>query len=380
MKIKTIEYYNKALDWRLNPVDFTNSFSNLTLLVGVSGVGKTQIIKSILNLKDIANGKSLSGVKWNIKFENLDGVEYQWQGEFENQGLTLEFFEEDEGQEKKFKIINESLSKNGIELVNRINNKINFRKVEIPKLSPFESVVNILSEEEDVAPVKEGFDKIIQLSSDIGIDRTAFLIKKSKNPTLEEIQKSNLRTQSKLALVSNGFPNVFKKIKDRFIDIFPQVEDIKLEPVKEITPILLKGFLDKYPFIHIKERGVDKWIVQDNLSSGMFKSLMHISEIYLAPEGSVIIIDEFENSLGINCIDVLTEDLLVQNRNLQFIITSHHPYIINNIGMEHWKIVTRRGGVVTVKDAQDFNLGKSRHQAFIQLLNLEAYSEGIAVE
>ena len=45
--------------------------------------------------------------------------------------------------------------------------------------------------------------------------------------------------------------------------------------------------------------------------------------------------------------------------------------------MEYWKIVTRRGGVVTVRDAKDFNLGKSRHQAFLQLINLEEYSEGI---
>jgi len=48
--------------------------------------------------------------------------------------------------------------------------------------------------------------------------------------------------------------------------------------------------------------------------------------------------------------------------------------------MEHWKIVTRRGGVVTVKDAKDFNLGNSRHESFMQLINLDAYQEGIAVE
>jgi Fe-S cluster assembly ATPase SufC len=105
---------------------------------------------------------------------------------------------------------------------------------------------------------------------------------------------------------------------------------------------------------------------------------MHISQLYLSAEGTIILIDEFENSLGVNCIDTVS-NLLLENRDLQFIITSHHPYIINKIGMEHWKIVTRRGGVVTVKDASHFNLGKSSHQAFMQLINLDAYSEGIAV-
>ncbi len=109
----------------------------------------------------------------------------------------------------------------------------------------------------------------------------------------------------------------------------------------------------------------------------MYKTLMQISECYFAAEGTVILIDEFENSLGVNCINVLS-DLLSESRNLQFIITSHHPYIINKVGMEHWKIVTRKGGVVTAKDAKDFGLGKSRHEAFMQLINLDEYNEGIS--
>jgi hypothetical protein len=395
MKIKTIEYYNKALDWRLNPVDFTNSFSNLTLLVGVSGVGKTQIIKSILNLKRIVNGESLNGVQWDITFETTNNIEYRWKGEFENKGLIGEILDsEDEGS--KFRILNEGLYKEGNEFAKRDPSKIEFKKKRTPKLSPFKSLVEILSEEEDVAPVKEGFEKIIEFDSDVRIEiikerllKLAKLLENNlENNFLEEnIKRSNLPTKLKLAFVYKFlFDDVFQKIKKRFIQIFPQVEDIKIgfdknkDLEKALESSLFTTFLNGFAFVQIKEKGIDRWIIQQSISSGMFKTLMQISELYLAPEGSVILIDEFENSLGVNCIDVLTEDLLAQNRNLQFIITSHHPYIINNIGMEHWKIVTRRGGVVTVKDAKDFNLGKSRHQAFIQLLNLEAYSEGIAVE
>ncbi|MBD1833901.1 ATP-binding protein [Cyanobacteria bacterium FACHB-472] len=381
MKIKTIKYYNKALDWRLNPVDFTNSFSNLTLLVGVSGVGKTQIIKSILNLNRIANGEPWNGVQWDITFETLDRVEFRWKGEFESKGLAGEIRDVND-EEPKIRIINEYLYKQGNELAKRNNDKIEFKNQTTPKLSPFKSLVDILSEEEDIAPIKESFDKIIQLDPENRIYTvTTALLNQFENSSLETIQKINQPGLIKLALVYKYFPDVFQKIKKRFIDIFTQVEDIKLEPERPGNlPISFENLLNEFLFIKIKEKGINKWISQPNISSGMFKSLMQISGLYLSPEDSVILIDEFENSLGVNCIDVLTEDLLAQNRNLQFIITSHHPYIINNIGMEHWKIVTRRGGVVTVKNAKDFNLGKSRHQAFIQLLNLEAYSEGIAVE
>ncbi|MDV2999866.1 MAG: hypothetical protein N5P05_001472 [Chroococcopsis gigantea SAG 12.99] len=51
---------------------------------------------------------------------------------------------------------------------------------------------------------------------------------------------------------------------------------------------------------------------------------MYISQLYLAPDNSIILIDEFENSLGVNCLDSVTE-LVLNNNKLQFIITSHHP-------------------------------------------------------
>ncbi|MFM7712862.1 MAG: AAA family ATPase, partial [Microcystis sp.] len=174
-------------------------------------------------------------------------------------------------------------------------------------------------------------------------------------------------------------------IKRKFLDIFPQVEDLKiefLEPFKlgnllvSLTPIFL---LEDLPRIQIKEKNSHVWIVEPNISSGMIKSLMFLATIELSPDGSVILIDEFENSLGVNCLDTLTEDLLVNYRDLQFIITSHHPYIINNISPAYWKIVTRKGGVIKVNNAADFHISKTRQKAFIDLINvLEEFPQGIS--
>jgi hypothetical protein len=49
MKILELAYEDKATGWKLNPVQF----SDLNLLVGVSGVGKTKILKAILNIKKL---------------------------------------------------------------------------------------------------------------------------------------------------------------------------------------------------------------------------------------------------------------------------------------------------------------------------------------
>ncbi len=107
---------------------------------------------------------------------------------------------------------------------------------------------------------------------------------------------------------------------------------------------------------------------------------MYISELYLSPEGSIILIDEFENILGVNCLNSVT-DLILENPRLQFIITSHHPYIINNIGNKYWKIVTRQGNTVKVKQPEELGISQSRHQGFIDLINiLEESPEEVEAE
>ncbi len=376
MKIKRVSYCDKALKWKFEPIEF----SNLALLVGVSGVGKTQTLEGIFNLRKIANGESLRGVSWEIQF-TVDDREYKWEGEFGRGYQQLSLFGDEDSEDypldNKFEIINEYLWANEQIIIERKDNIIKFKGEQTPKLSPFKSAIELFNQEEDIAPVQKGFNQIIY-SIDQSVNKVShipryLLLKESLS--LEEIQKIDAPTLIKLALVYYRIPQVFQEIKEYFINIFSQVEEIKFDALKNVKKNLVSD-VNRVGFF-LKEKGVNHFITQDRISSGMFKTLMYISELYLCPEGSVILIDEFENSLGVNCIDIVT-DLLLEQRNLQFIITSHHPYIINKIGMEYWKIVTRKGGVVTVKDAKDFNLGKSRHQAFTQLINLEEYTEGIS--
>jgi len=60
MKIKEISFKNTAAPpWELEKMNF----SDLTLLVGASGVGKTQILYSLMKLIDISNGSAYNGVE-----------------------------------------------------------------------------------------------------------------------------------------------------------------------------------------------------------------------------------------------------------------------------------------------------------------------------
>ncbi|QLE59202.1 AAA family ATPase [Nostoc sp. TCL26-01] len=368
MQIKKLEYYDDEYKWKLAEVDF---LPNINLLVGVSGVGKTRILRAIYYLKAIANGASLSGVKWNVCFIADNNIEYTWSGEFETRRSTISINESSE-EDEQVKLINEKLvCNNNKVLIERKDPEIIFNGNKTPKLSPFKSVVELLKQEDQIAPIKESLDKIILADSE-NFDRVwrlpVSIFKKFEQASLSTLQESGLPVPIKLSILYRTIPEEFNKIKETFISVFPNVSDIKIEIIKNNDlPIALSDLLKDATTVSIKEKGVENWI--ENISSGMLKTLMYISELYLAPEDCIILIDEFENSLGVNCLDSVTE-LVLNNKKIQFIITSHHPYIINNVSPAYWKIVTRKAGLVSVKNAEDFHISKSRQKAFIDLINV----------
>jgi ABC-type transport system involved in cytochrome c biogenesis ATPase subunit len=379
MKILELAYEDKATGWKLNPVQF----SDLNLLVGVSGVGKTKILKAILNIKKIVEGESLYSVKWSIDFLTNDGNEYHWSGEFESFVII---------QESLFLNLGDQSSKE--ELIKRDAEKISFKNNLIPvKLLPFKSVINILGEK-DFEIIRAEFNKIyLSDTSSESLKKNILISKELWNKTIEPFNNSNyLLCSEKESLFDEICENEkelsiefkfvlacylerqlclrlhrFESIKNRFKEIFENIDDIYAIIVdsgedNELHQIYINEI--------IKKENVRLVLNQDDLSSGMLKTFWHLAEIYLSPRNSVILIDEFENSLGVNCLDSITEDLTDSDHQLQFIITSHHPYVINNVRPSHWKIVTRQGGEVTVKSAEDFHISPSRQKAYIDLINV----------
>ena len=363
---------NNFLGWDFDEINFS---SNLTLLVGVSGAGKTQVLRAIIDLKRIANGKSINGLQWKIIFSTVKGNEFVWEGCFDTIETDELSFDEDD-KKTMSSLVSEKLTlryPNKAVLFERDEQEIKFNNEITPKLSSYQSMIYILKEEEII---KETFDALNKIKYR-DHTRNGIRIKGSRKPlnslknkfnTLEDIVNCDEDIRTKFYLTYENHLNIFKNIKSKFIDVFQQIEDIKVEPLK--TDDLPLEYTQNTPVILIKEKSVSKWIPEDKMSSGMLRTLIQISEIFLLNKGSVILIDEFENSLGINCIDVLTDDIIHENKNLQFIATSHHPYIINNIPYEYWKIATRKGGHISIKDASDYKLGKSKQEAFMQLTKI----------
>jgi ABC-type multidrug transport system ATPase subunit len=97
MKLLRLSYQDLSSGLSIDSCKF---FPDLNLLVGISGAGKTSILKAISNLKRIANGESINGVKWDVELLTNDHVRYHWLGEFEvRKARSLIKIEEDEVNE-----------------------------------------------------------------------------------------------------------------------------------------------------------------------------------------------------------------------------------------------------------------------------------------
>lgn len=386
MRITRFEYESTQKKWKLAPVQF----SDLTLLVGLSGVGKTRILRAIASLVDVADGKSPPGCKWSISFFDDDGRSCVWSGEFEPlQGWEelsdkFDFMTADDDEpsrKKRARVLRENVSVDGEMLISRTAEKIILKGSPTPKLSPHESVIYLLKEEDELKPVHASFKKIIHadrtlndgFSSMFATFDSEKLVKKFLN--IDSVKASSNAPLTKLFLAHSLKSHIFDEVSERFRSVFPNVEEVSFGSFRDGEGIPYFGHAS---FVQIKEYGVSEYIRQTDISSGMMRTLVHLAEIFLSPPGTVILIDEFENSLGVNCIDAVTEDLLDSSSSIQFIITSHHPYIINNVSVDYWKIVFRDGALVQTVDASELGIGISSHDSFLQLMNSEQYSGGIA--
>lgn len=362
------------------------------LIVGASGSGKTRFINTIFNAGSMAvNGPIRSGY-WDITIEQ-DQKRYKW---------IIEVGQDEEG---KNIVLNEQifrLAQNGKrkELVQRNGDSFLFNKKPLPKLSRNETSISLLKDEDDVEPLHRGFSLIMrrQFSSDVleKVSRFAsipidFLQKIEKEKDLYLLFGASFPLSSKLYVLSEYFKDIYEQICREFKATFPFVSDLAILGLEELhsniqleintTAVKIQSSdIGKIPVFALKEKNIDKWIAFDQWSSGMQKVLLIITDILLLPsDGGVYLLDEYENSLGINAIHFLPSFLLDYGGNHQFFITSHHPYLINKIPVQNWFMFHRVGANVIIRHGQELEkrFEESRQEFFIQLINDPLYAEGV---
>lgn len=168
---------------------------------------------------------------------------------------------------------------------------------------------------------------------------------------------SHLPVAMKIYTVKNYYKNIYIQIFDAVKELFMEIEDIDVVEDEDREMYL----------VAIQVYG--KKLLQQDISNGMLKTIYYIVELFTMSDNSLVLIDEFENGLGVNCIDLLSEILLSERKDLQFIITSHHPKIINGIEQNRWKIIDRDGSIVKNSSSEKYGIGNSQHEAYFNLIN-----------
>ncbi|MFM5900325.1 MAG: AAA family ATPase [Dolichospermum sp.] len=376
MKIQSFKFSNNKQNWHIEEV----KFESLNLLVGGSGVGKTRILNALNLISDTAKGVNRNFyLEWSINFSHL-GQNYRW--DLKSSSTKKEEISLNVNDSKQTEIVYEKLVRydddSELEILFRNDSDSKFNSEKLPKLKRTESAINLLSEEDLIIPVRQAFERLIfnfetRQQSMIGLhfDPSEITI------DIEDDEVQNYKEffadfppVVKAFYLQKFFPDVFNEIKEYYIDIFSEVNDVRVSSERD-------KYGDFMLFFEIQENGLEDWIPQQRISSGMFRTLIFLVEVTAATEESVILIDEFENSLGINCMAELTDFILDKSSDIQFILTSHHPYIINNIPWDNWQIVNKSGNKVRVRKAPDIpelNTASSLDK-FTQLINLLDWEE-----
>lgn len=367
--MQILEYEYKGPDWEFGKIQF----QKINLVVGDSGTGKTRLLNTIFNLGTyVAQGKSGGEGDWVVSLKIEKDI-YHWEVCKAKEGNNIV-------------VKRERLLLNGVSILERDGDKFNFDKFKsLPKLSKNELSIYILKEEELIKPIYDGFSRMLRrkffdddlkTNSQITFtdEKRLNIIGKAKD--LFELYIQDYPLNIRLYVLSKYFPTIFKNIIGYYRETFGFISDIAVIDSKEFDSFDLPGGA---PIFCIKERNVNQWIRLDELSSGMQKVLLIITDILSFPSGIIYLLDEYENSLGPGAIDFLPNLLSSKEIDLQIIFTSHHPYIISHIPISNWYVAHRNASKVQFeygeKLVERYNI--SSQEKYIQLLNDPYYSEGI---
>jgi hypothetical protein len=361
-------------DWFFGEVYFART----NLLVGDSATGKTRFMNGIVNFfRLLVADRIIYQGDWDVDFEIL-GAKYNYKlktaiNELSSNELLI-LFEE---------LIN--LTDN-ISLFHRNENRILWQNKDLPKLSSDKTCFSLLKEEDLIKPLFQNLKNIVsrkfygdELSKNFAlgvllpdIEKVLINSKNIQRLAVEEIDfhnKSNILKK----IDTNGFTKVIDLIKTAF----PFIEEADVLNISQVISAFNVPI--QTPVFCIKEKNIPKWIPCNDISSGMQKLFLLILDTYLLRDAGILFIDEYENSLGINAINFLPDLIDSISDNCQFIITSHHPYIINTIPIEAWKVFHRKGTDVSITPGEKLRekYSKSRQEYFVQLINDPLYKGGV---
>lgn len=357
----------------------------INLLVGDSGSGKTRLINTLTHLFQLASSEKIKFAgKWDIVF-SLKNKKYQWKIELNQKSNN-----------KEAQVINEELllieSDSKSIILKRENDRFLFKDKEYPVLPLVFTSFSLLQNDAEIFEIIKGFRSIISrkfFSNELERNFTPNILQNEilndliQKKDLLESNQDFLGYNNRIFLLYTNYQDKYNALIEFYKSVYPFIIEFRFKDKqigKEGNDHVKNDNKDTFiaKILQFKEKNIGRWIDVTDIASGMQKVFLLALDIFMSPDEQVLIIDEFENSLGINSINSIPELLKSLDFNLQYIISSHHPYMINTIPIDNWLVFHRNGLNVTIKSGQEFKLkySKSMQQQFVQLINDPFFIEG----
>lgn len=360
--------------WDFNSI----AFGRVNLLVGDSGTGKSRLLNTIINFsQQLVSERIEYDGDWDLDFQ-VNGAAYNYKLVVKNSLHDI----------NKKEIVYEELtdSHTNETLLKRDKDLLLWKGKEIPKLTKNISTIVMLKEEKEIREIYDGFRRVVARRFFMDELRENFrfgVIPRKIQKLLVEKKDAQLLLSepidfhNKMNLLETIDPEAYERVVGLYKEAFPYITETSIQFLSQIFKSVPMPF--QAPAFCIKEKEIKNWIPVNDISSGMQKILLLILDLFLMKDSGILLIDEYENSLGINAINFLPDLIYTISKNCQFIITSHHPYIINSIPIEDWHVFHRRGLSVTVKSGRELKekYKASRQEYFVQLINDPFYTGGV---
>ncbi|MGD9424520.1 AAA family ATPase [Pantoea sp. NSTU24] len=372
-------------DSRLNITVDNVEFGRKNFLVGISGSGKSTILNALYTLVQIASGSSSPADTWSVVFKDKENRKVEWSGKFSKKGE----FDEDGGE--KAELIEEKITINGASFLQKKGEAITLENKEFPIIDATKSNLYIFRNQDSLKKIYESISSLIisgALEANSGslmaipyissvyedAVKKTLLNEKQSIKDVVLINDRRLGAKERIIFSHKYDQKAFEDLVFVYTSIFPSVENILTKQIRNLASDS-KHTNHRGSVIQLKLKD-GTLVEQGHISSGMFKTLLVLADIILSPDECVILMDEIENSLGLNCLQEVLNELIISNK--QVILTTHHPKIINNAPKNSWKIVTRKANEISVHDASVLKSNNNSHDPFFQLINSEIYKCGVS--
>lgn len=351
MRLRTVDYVqfaNTDRRWSLSEL----TLGTINLVVGKNAAGKTRTLNVIHALGSLLSGRKkpieLTTGTYRTRFEH-DGALLDYTLEIQDRKVTLE----------RVSIGDRVLLDRGIDGAGTIYHEKEKKNLEFQTPQTECAVVSRVDKIQHpfLEPLVEWGAGVrhYEFGGTMGRPVIALLVKDGPPP-------DPTNANDVIALFRKGESDFKEKfvncIRQDMVRIGYDIEEVGtmqptdfmvvVSPSQPVTPVVM----------YVKERDLPTVTQQTDMSQGMFRALsviVHVNYAVLASRPSCIIVDDIGEGIDFDRSCKLIN--LVRDRsshaNVQLILSTNDKFVMNEVPLEEWSLLQRKGGDVRVRNYQN---------------------------